>query len=51
MVRTVEVDAVPAGREEGLCSETETWLSWEAIGVWRIGRSQAYVLYGLLREA
>ena len=48
----VEVDAVPAGWEEGLCSHAVTWGRGKAVGVATATAvvGQAYVLYGLLGE-
>ena len=48
MVATVEVDAVPAGREESLCSHTIARFCGKAVGVATVIRIQAYVLHGLV---
>ena len=50
VIRTVEVDSIPAGWEEGLCPEAEAGLRGQAVGIGAIIRSQAYMLYGLLGE-
>jgi hypothetical protein len=52
MVCAVEIDPVPAGWEEGLCSHAVTWGRGQAVRVATATAviSQAYVLYGLLGE-
>jgi hypothetical protein len=53
VVRAIEVNSIPAGREEGLCSKSETGHGRETVCVWRVvgvGR-QAHMLYSLLLNA
>ena len=53
LIRVIEVNTIPAGREEGLCSQSKTRHGRKTICIWRvIGVScQAHMLYSLLRKA
>jgi hypothetical protein len=50
MVDTVEVDAIPAGWKEGLCSHTKARLFGKTVAVVTAVCIQAYVLHSLVFE-